>query len=291
MFSSETEPAPLNSALFLLPFLGIYELAVILSGDRQMQFPFCPLFYPGQFSVIFLTVLFLQQLCYGSGKRADNQSRQLIQVRFLQQYKESLWFGLIPAMLILPACFLSTVFDANTSANESNRLAEFAMQSLAEPAPSDQQSVLPIQLDSNKANFTEQGIQNSKTVSKPIDHHAKISRIAYLALHAGLYEELLFRVILLSGLTGLLLGLKIPKRASFCLSIFLSSLFFAMAHDATPLFEMFEFQLDTGLLRATGLFLYRFCAGFYLAIIYLNRGLGVAVGTHLVYDLTLGYSV
>ena len=109
----------------------------------------------------------------------------------------------------------------------------------------------------------------------------------FQAVSAGLVEEFLFRLLLLSGLSGLLLGVKISRPLSFCLSVLLSSGLFALAHDPRLVTDFSPLHIDSATIQSLGLFSYRFCAGIYLAALYLKRGLGVAAGTHIVYNLTL----
>jgi len=88
-----------------------------------------------------------------------------------------------------------------------------------------------------------------------------------------------------------LIGMKVSRRSSLALSIILSSGLFALAHDASLLSDVVSLHFDEIAFQSLGLFFYRFCAGIYLSAIYLHRGLGIATGTHIVYDLTLGCTV
>ena len=99
--------------------------------------------------------------------------------------------------------------------------------------------------------------------------------VAYFG--AGIYEELLFRLMLLPVVIGgvRLLGVSTP--ASFIWGVVLTSLFFSAAHyqvvtiHGDP-FEWFSFS-------------FRFLAGVFFSILFLARGFGVAVGTHALYDI------
>ena len=91
---------------------------------------------------------------------------------------------------------------------------------------------------------------------------------------AGLHEELLFRLIGISGLSWLLAGAMGEKRA-WVTALLLSSLAFSLAHHLGPSGEPFEFAA----------FVYRALAGIMFALIYQIRGLAVAVWTHALYDV------
>src|SRR5262249_48125101 len=84
---------------------------------------------------------------------------------------------------------------------------------------------------------------------------------------AGIYEETLCRLVLLSGLVLLLRRLEFPGWAAAALAGLLSALLFALAHHVGPCGEAFEPYA----------FLFRTLAGLYFAALYRLRGFGVAV--------------
>jgi len=95
---------------------------------------------------------------------------------------------------------------------------------------------------------------------------------------AGIYEELLFRLILLSLLAwGLrLTGMK-PRIATIA-AVLLSSLIFAAAHHVGPGGLPLEFFG----------FAFRAIAGVFFSIVFIYRGFGIAAGSHAVYDILVG---
>ena len=259
MFQSETEPLPLNSALFLLPFLGAFELGMIVYSREGILPILNQILFPGLFSIIFIAALLTQHFCYAPKQTTDVKHLLSDENSLLHQWKNSLWFGLLPALLIILICMIATSFDVHSKTEVQFCLADHAMQSLVGSST----------------------LENQSTIRK-------FGHVIYQALNAGLVEEFLFRVVLLSGLFGLLLGMKVSKRSSLALSIILSSGLFALAHDVPLFSESINLHFDAITNQSLGLFFYRFCAGFYLSAIYLHRGLGIAVGTHIFYDLTLG---
>lgn len=93
------------------------------------------------------------------------------------------------------------------------------------------------------------------------------------SIGAGIYEELIFRLMAIALLHSLLVDrMKIPHRWGAACAITISSLAFASVH-----FFKIEFEL--------GLFIFFTMAGFYLAAIYLLRGFGIVVGTHAIYNV------
>jgi membrane protease YdiL (CAAX protease family) len=97
-------------------------------------------------------------------------------------------------------------------------------------------------------------------------------------LGAGIYEETLFRLVLFSGLLGLLELLEFPRWGAAALAGLLSALLFSLAHHVGPCAEAFEPYV----------FLFRTLAGLYFAALYRLRGFGVAVGAHAGYDVLVG---
>lgn len=98
---------------------------------------------------------------------------------------------------------------------------------------------------------------------------------------AGLYEEFLFRLVLLSGIWGGLRACRLPGSWSLGLAVIASSVLFAAAHYVGPAGDNYT---HFG-------FIFRLMAGFYFAGLFVFRGLGIAVGAHAVYDLIVGLSL
>ncbi len=97
-------------------------------------------------------------------------------------------------------------------------------------------------------------------------------------LGAGIYEELLFRLILLNLGIGLLAWMRAGRRASVIGGIVLTSLLFSAAHYVGPSGDPFRWLT----------FLFRFLAGIFFAVLFRYRGFGIAVGTHAFYDVLVG---
>lgn len=97
---------------------------------------------------------------------------------------------------------------------------------------------------------------------------------------AGIYEELLFRLILLNFVIGLLAWLHASPRASVSGGIVLTSLLFSAAHYIPPFGDPFD----------PTTFVFRFAAGTLFALLFRYRGFGIAAGTHAFYDVLVGLS-
>ena len=97
-----------------------------------------------------------------------------------------------------------------------------------------------------------------------------------LAIGAGIYEEFVFRVLLISGL-AILFGLIFNwgEFGKTFLSVIISSAIFSIFHFFGYYGDSFSFPL----------FFVRFFAGIFLAIIYIFRGFGITAYAHSIYDL------
>tara|TARA_Y100000996_G_scaffold279115_1_gene220078 strand:+ start:534 stop:1244 length:711 start_codon:yes stop_codon:yes gene_type:complete len=99
-----------------------------------------------------------------------------------------------------------------------------------------------------------------------------------LAIGAGIYEELFFRVLLFSCLNKIL---GFVFQWSSHLKQFTSLLL------AAGIFSAFHFIGEYGDYFYFDLFLIRFFAGVILGLMYLYRGFGVAAWSHSIYDLII----
>jgi membrane protease YdiL (CAAX protease family) len=99
---------------------------------------------------------------------------------------------------------------------------------------------------------------------------------------AGIYEELVFRLILI-GILMLLLQdiLGFGRRFSIAAAVLLSAFLFSVHHHIF----FVNGQLGTGEAFGWSKFLFRMLAGVYFAVLYALRGFGIAAGTHAFYDI------
>ncbi len=98
------------------------------------------------------------------------------------------------------------------------------------------------------------------------------------ALGAGIYEELVFRLLLIGALMWLATEILRLRGASARWSaVAASAVVFSLAHLAPIGAEPFLWET----------FGFRLAAGLYLAIVFTGRGLGIASGCHVAYNLLL----
>lgn len=95
-----------------------------------------------------------------------------------------------------------------------------------------------------------------------------------LSLGAGLFEEFIFRVLLLGGLL-LVTRTFLPGHIAAVLSVILAAFLFSLAHYIGPLGDAFTFSS----------FMFRFVAGLLFTGLYHLRGFGVVAYAHAFYDI------
>lgn len=96
-----------------------------------------------------------------------------------------------------------------------------------------------------------------------------------LSLGAGLYEELFFRVILVSLLLLILRYFVNTKWLRFTCAMVIAAFLFSLVHYIGDLGDPFTM----------GSFIFRFLFGLALNAIYIFRGFGMAAWTHAIYDI------
>jgi hypothetical protein len=98
------------------------------------------------------------------------------------------------------------------------------------------------------------------------------------SLGAGIYEELLFRVLLTGGLVKLFMTLSSAGRTSAsAAAVVLSALIFSGFHYVGSLGDTFTLQS----------FVFRAIAGLVFSGLFVTRGIGITAWTHALYDVML----
>ncbi|WP_254508677.1 CPBP family intramembrane glutamic endopeptidase [Anatilimnocola floriformis] len=108
--------------------------------------------------------------------------------------------------------------------------------------------------------------------------------IGYLG--AGFYEELLFRLILLSGLAIAAKQAGLNRRGSLLTAVGISSVLFAAVHYRFEL-SLFGWTIGPQYGDTFGWFscLFRIAAGLFFGCLFVLRGFGIVVGAHAIYDI------
>lgn len=114
------------------------------------------------------------------------------------------------------------------------------------------------------------------TPSSPVAGFDLTTRVM-MALGAGLYEELLFRVILVSAIAAAARIVLGWSGGANVLAIVIGALLFAAAHYIGPFGEPLALQS----------FVFRAVSGLFFSALYIWRGFGITAWTHALYDLFL----
>ncbi len=94
---------------------------------------------------------------------------------------------------------------------------------------------------------------------------------------AGIYEELLFRLMMLPAMASVLRWAGASWRVSWVWGILATSLVFSAAHYQTYTLGGYVFDWYS--------FSFRFAAGSFFALLFVLRGFGIAAGAHALYDI------
>ena len=112
--------------------------------------------------------------------------------------------------------------------------------------------------------------------------HHSFMRDIITGIGAGIYEELIFRLVLICVLMlffETILGVK--KANAILISVAISAVLFSLHHH----FVFIHGRFATSELFAFAPFIFRTIAGVYFAAIFVVRGFGIVAGAHIFYDI------
>ncbi len=104
------------------------------------------------------------------------------------------------------------------------------------------------------------------------------SSSALTFIGAGLYEEVLFRLMLLPACYGIFRATRLSRPWAAGLAVVSTSLLFSFAHYLGG--EAYQFTVYS--------FTFRALAGMFFAALFVLRGFGITAGCHAAYDLIVG---
>ncbi len=118
--------------------------------------------------------------------------------------------------------------------------------------------------------ITSQLVQVAADASIPTPVAASLPERIFMSIGAGLYEELVFRWILIATVHAILAdGFKVGSGRASVIAAAISSVLFMLAHQPS---------MD-------GSAVFFLLGGAWFALLYLVRGFGIAAGTHVAYDV------
>lgn len=246
---------PLQSLYFLLPLLAVYELGTVL--------------------------LSLQ---------GDATTQRILAEAFLKQFFSVFGFAsvhlpAITVVVVLLAWHLARRKQRDPVAPQWRTLIGMLAESLILTLP-----LFVLQLLTQRAMYSPGGGESLSMVLQAVTGSTSASGTAgtsgnaagwasqlLLSFGAGIYEELVFRLLGIAVL-GLLLEdvLALPRAWAGLIAVAVSSLAFAWYHF-----------WGTGAPIAPGLFAFYAIAGVYFAGVYVLRGFGIVVAVHAFYDVLI----
>lgn len=117
---------------------------------------------------------------------------------------------------------------------------------------------------------------DSQTALLSIGDGSLTRAVSYVG--AGVYEEVMFRLLLVPAAYGFFRLFEFPQKSAAVMAAVSTAFIFAMAHHIGPAAD--PFNLYT--------FSFRAAAGTFFAAVFFVRGFGITVGTHAAYDLLVG---
>lgn len=125
----------------------------------------------------------------------------------------------------------------------------------------------------------------SEEKEKPITTiDQNVMGIIVTGIGAGIYEELVFRLVMITIFVIILADIFGLKHShAVIISVIASSLFFSLHHHIVFLNGQFTMPENFSIIK----FVFRTFAGIYFAILYAIRGFGITAGTHAFYDILI----
>jgi len=270
----ERTSRPVYALFFLLPFIILYEVGtILLNTDLLLQ---------SQIRVLAFIWLqnFLEYLGFGS-KFAWSAAPLAVVIILLSLQVASrkswrIWFkdlllmaleGIVLAVpLIVLSLLLITSAEKKTDTHQSSGISAYSVE-YNRPV---------VQCASKSADV-------SKTSADEQVHSFVKSKFwaeIVTGIGAGIYEELIFRLVLICILMIIFSDLlKLTDNHAILLSVFISAALFSFYHhiDFITGRQIDDFSVTK--------FLFRTIAGVYFAVLYAIRGFGVTAGTHAFYDI------
>jgi hypothetical protein len=263
---------PIYGLVFLLPFIILYEILVLVVNPQLLSEP------------------------------ASNVRGAVVSFVWVQNFLQYIGMDTKSAWLFAPAVVILTLIVLQLTSRQSWKIkaSDFFIMAgecivLAIPLiilalvlnrePNRQSAAvnfLPVTLcqtvcDNNTA-AQDSSSQNSHTGL----NRKSVQMDLLTGIGAGIYEELIFRLILISlSMMFFEVVLGVPKTKAIIISVIISSVLFSLHHH----FVFLNGQFARGEIFTLTRFAFRTVAGIFFAIIFAIRGFGIAAGTHAFYDI------
>jgi len=271
----ERTTRPVYAIVFLLPFIVFYELGTILINTDALN----------RSQVRVVTFVWLQDLLrhLGTGSRLAWIAPPLVVVVILiglQVASRKQWYFCLSdyapmvfecVFLAVPLIILSLLFNSPAASPDNVSWRDPVHPPARVSMAAQEQTVLTGEVPAPSG------------PSEPADRgHRSLMTNVVTGVGAGIYEELVFRLILICALMVLfqdVIGLN--HQNSVVLSVLISAALFSAHHHIIWI----DGRLGRSAPFAWGEFGFRTLAGVYFAILFAIRGFGITAGTHAFYDI------
>jgi len=265
---------PIYGLWFILPFIILYEVLVLMVNPQLLS------------------------------ESASNIRGAVVSFVWVQNFLQSIGMNTKNAWLFAPVVVILTLITLQFTCRQSwkVRLSDFLIMAgecivLAIPlivlalvlnrSPKPQSTtgvfneitrcsfIAPLQTD-------QLGDGNSHQTGAGL-HLRSIKMDMLTGIGAGIYEELIFRLVLISlSMTFFEMILGMSKTNAIIVSVIISSVLFSLHHHFVFLNGQFAKTQEFFTMTR---FAFRTIAGIFFAIVFAVRGFGIAAGTHAFYDI------
>ena len=266
----ERTSRPIYALLFLLPFIVFYEIGTILINTD--------LLHHTQLRVVAFVWLQNFTAYLGIGKRMTWLGAPLVVIivlialqitsrkRWSFHFKDVLPTTIECIVLAVPLIVFSLLLNRS-----------IAPQQPIGPEAGEQQQVQTYQ---SGQLLTSTAQQEDSRQNGLLQKSLWVQIVT--GIGAGIYEELIFRLILICLLMLVFQDLfNLGHDKSVIVSVAVSALFFSLHHHIYPL----NGQLESGEVFQWSAFIFRTFAGVYFASLFAVRGFAVTAGTHAFYNI------
>ncbi len=272
----ERTSRPIYAIVFLLPFIVFYEVGTILINTDVLN----------QTQVRVVAFVWLQSFLdeyVGLGSRLAWIAPPLaaivilIALQITSKKDWRFWPGDIPPMavectLLAVPLIVLTLFLSGSTGPQSD-IAQFDTGVLRTQT---ERSRSPSLVGTNSLSSPTTEAGGTQTESQSVWPSIVIG------IGAGIYEELVFRLILICVLMLLFQDvLRLSRKSSIILSVLISALLFSAHHHV----DFLSGQANAADPFTLGRFAFRTIAGVYFAVLFAIRGFGITAGTHAFYDI------
>jgi len=257
----ERTSRPIYAVIFLLPFIVFYELGTILINTNILR-----QYWQGRVVAFAWLQNFLEYLGFSSKFTWVTTPLTVIVILLALQLASHkswrFWIGdMVPMalesiVLAIPLIVLGLFINSAAAPKNAAPAAPLAAAGQVQTVP------LAPETHDNQA--------------------VKVLADSVTGIGAGIYEELVFRLVLICLLMMLLQDfLGLSHGNAILLSVFISAGLFSAYHHI----DFFSGRLYRTTLFSPTEFIFRTLAGIYFAVLFAVRGFGITAGTHIFYDI------